>query len=111
MLYKNFHAREKIRKNSYLQGRKLNQKQTGYSCKKKRLHEYQLTEDQSQWQQMEQLAAVAEDDDRYDSDADEESDKLEQSLEREKASQVRRKKERWQAMEARDQRTVVSQKE
>ncbi len=81
-LYKSFHAQEKIRSNSYLHGRELARNQTGYSRKKKWLHEQQLAEGQGQRTPFDQLGVQYEDDDQYDTKADEESDRLEQSLER-----------------------------
>ncbi len=65
-----------------------------------RLREQRLVEDQSSLSEYEKLAEEALDEDRYDSEADEESDRLEQSLKREKALQVRRKKEHREATEA-----------
>ncbi len=50
------------------------------------LHEQRLVEDQSGLSEYEKLAVQADDDDRYDSEADEESDRLEASLEREKVT-------------------------
>ncbi len=47
-LYQGFHARERIRKNSYLQGIELQRNYKGYSRKKKWLHNQQATEDHSQ---------------------------------------------------------------
>ncbi len=110
-LYKGFHTQERIRKNSYQQKQELVKGQPGYSWRKKRLHEQYVADKQDQLGAFEELAVVAEDADRYDSDADEESTRLEQALEREKASQGKQRKECRQAMEARDKRTIVSQRE
>ncbi len=110
-LYKSFHAQERLRKNSYLQGRELTQNQISYSRKKKRLHKQWAAEDHSQLQEFEWLAIGVEDDDRYDTAADDKSNRLEQALEREKASQTRWKEEHRRAMEAREKRLVVSQKQ
>ncbi len=91
-LNKGFHTREKIRKGSYLQKRELTKTQLGYSRKKKKLHEQRLAEDHSQLSAMDQLTMEADDDDAYDSEADDESDQIEQALEREKASQGMRER-------------------
>ncbi len=111
MLNKGFYAWEKIWKNSYLLGPELTRSQTGYLRRNRRLHEQWLKEDQGSLMGFEQLAAQAKDDDKYDTKAEEESDRLEQALEREKASQVRWKKEHRWATEDREKRTVVSQRE
>ncbi len=101
-LYKGFHARERIQKNSYQQKLELVKGQTGYSRRKKRLHEQHVAENQGQLGTFEELAVEAEDADHYDSEADDESTRLEQALEREKASQGKWRKECRQATEARD---------
>ncbi len=88
-LYQSFHARERLRKNSYLQGVELQRKQQGYSRKKKWLHDQRVAEDHSQMPEFELLAMQVADEDQYDSEADEEEERLEQALEREKVSQVR----------------------
>ncbi len=67
-----------------------------------------MAEDHSQLSSLDLLGIEAEDDDAYDSQADDESDRLEQSLARGKASQVRWKKEHRQVTEARDHQTIVS---
>ncbi len=53
----------------------------------------------------------AKDDDKYNTEADDESEKLEGSLAREKSSQSQWKAACRAATEAREKRTVVSQKE
>ncbi len=101
-LFKGFHAREKIRKNSYLMNQVLTNQQVGYSRKKRRLHEQRLAEDHSKLSDLDKLGIAAEDEDAYDSEADREAERLEQSLLREKASQVQWKKEHRKATEERD---------
>ncbi len=103
VLYRGFHAREKIRKTSYLQNRELVKNQPGYSRKKRKLHEQWLVEDQSHLSTMDNFTQEAGDEDAYDTEADDELDRLEQSLCREKASQGRWRKEHQQATEAREQ--------
>ncbi len=49
----------------------------------------------------EKFAEEAKDDDTYDMEADEESEQLEGTLEREKSSEVKRKAACWKATEAR----------
>ncbi len=109
-LNRGFQAREKIRRNSYLQKQELTIKQHGYSRKKRKLHQQRMAEDHSQLSSLDLLGIQAEDEDAFDSEADEESDRLEQSLLKERDSQIRWKKEHQQAMEEWDHRAVVSQK-
>ncbi len=94
LLHKGFKAREWVRKLAWEHGREVGRKQTGYSRKKMHLHDQWLVEDQSGLSEFEKLAEQAVGDDRYDSEADDELDRLEASLEREKSSQVKWKKER-----------------
>ncbi len=61
-LYKGFHAREKIQKNSYQQNCELTRSQTGYSRRRKQLHEHHAAENQGQLGVFEELAVGAEDD-------------------------------------------------
>ncbi len=93
LLHKGFKARERVRKRAWEHGSEVGRKQTGYSRRKMRLHDQRLVEDQSGLSEYEKLAEQAVDEDRYDSEADDESDRLEASLKREKSSQVKCKKE------------------
>ncbi len=68
-------------------------------------------EDQSDLSAYEKLAKQHLDDDTYDTEADDEAEKLEGALKKEKSSQVKWKVLQWVATEAREQRTIVSQKE
>ncbi len=110
-LHRGFQAQERLRKNSYLQNKELMTKQLGYSRKKRKLHQQRLTEDLSQMLQMDQLRIAAEDDDMFDSEAEEEADRLELSLLNERDSQGERKTAHRQATEKRESRVVASQKE
>ncbi len=75
------------------------------------LREHRLTEDQSDLSAYEKLAEQQLDDDTYDTEPDDEAEKLEGTLEKEKSSQVKWKVARWVATEAREQWTIVSQRE
>ncbi len=66
------------------------------------LHEQRLSEDQSSLSEFEKLGEQAKDDDLYDTEADDESDRLEESIVREKSSQIKWKAEHRAATEARE---------
>ncbi len=70
-----------------------------------------MAEDQSGLSDLEKLQTAAADEDVYDTDAEQEADRLEQSLLRERKSQVEQKKKHRLEMEKRENRIVVSQKE
>ncbi len=63
--------------------------QTGYLHRKMHLCERSLTEDQSDLSAYEKLAEQQLDDDTYDTEADDEAEKLEGALEKEKSLQVK----------------------
>ncbi len=110
-MHKGFLARERIRKNSYMGGSELTNKQFSYSHKKRKLRQQRIAEDQSGLTDLEQLQTAAADEDKYDSDAEQEADRLEKSLVKEKKSQEEWKKKHRLATEKRENRIVVSQKE
>ncbi|MCP4676359.1 MAG: hypothetical protein GY854_12780, partial [Deltaproteobacteria bacterium] len=89
----------------------LNKRQVGYSTKKLKLHKQRLAEDQSELMGVEKVQLVADDEDKYDTEAELESDQLEKSLGRERDSQAQRKKKHRQDTEKRDGRIIFSQKE
>ncbi len=70
-----------------------------------------MAEDQSGLSDYEKLALQHGDDDTYNTNADNESEKLESTLEREKSSQVRQKVAHRPATEACEKWTIVSQRE
>ncbi len=59
----------------------------------------------------EKLAQQHEDDDTYDTEADNESEKLESAIEKEKSSQTKQKAVHRAVTEAREKRTIVSHRE
>ncbi len=82
--------------------------QMGYSQSKMRLQQRRASEDQSGMSEFEKLCQKNQDDDIYDSEADDEAEKLEGALDKEKRLQAKWKAERWKVTEARDQQTIVS---
>ncbi len=86
MLGKGFTAREWTRKAAWTQNQHIKRTEMGYLCRKMCLHERRMAEDQSALLEFEKLAEQQKDDDTYDTDADNESERLEGAIEKEKSS-------------------------
>ncbi len=108
MLNKGYIAREWTRLAALSSNREIKKMQMGYSWSKMRLQQRRASEDQSGMSEFEKLCQKNQDEYIYDSEADDEAEKLESALDKEKCSQVKWKAERWKATEAHDQRTIVS---
>ncbi len=109
MLNKGYLTREQTRTAAISQNREIKQVEMGYSWSKMHLRQRRAVEDQSDMLDFNKLLQKSQDDDTYDSEADNEAEKLESAIDREKHSQATWKEERWKVTEAHEQRTIVSQ--
>ncbi len=108
MLNKGFIAQEQTRSVEFSGNREIKRMQMGYSQSKMRRQQQRASEYHSGMSEFKKLFQKSQDDDIYNSKADNEAEKLESALDKEKRLQVKRKAECQKATEARDKQTVVS---